>query len=642
MFYAEAILSKKGPLAKVWLAAHWERKLSKTQFLQTNIPSSVGAMMSGDQPPLALRLSGQLLLGVVRIYYRKAKYLLEDCDDALFKIKLAFRPGVVDMPNENATANFNAITLPDSITEFDMMLPDPELPLPGVTGGGVGPDVERAVGLYVSRAQDITLDDSFDIGARSIAFDDGDLLGNAMLEGDEDDGGFRLDFTEDIPATPFPTTTAYGEEDTDGPRPVEDSMEVEVGRDAHVDLSFAPESPGALLRPDQSGLFPEDDTGAGLVQSSVFSPKSPEVPLNFTQALNLEEEDSILGGPGHLIATPMTPQVGVGTDTALPETPQALLFEQPTLTIPRQPRKRKLVVDRTTEISSQLIKAQIEDTSDITVNDVCLPSKAPRLDGATAFPRTLRLFHYTVPLGVPKALSHLFVRTLPIARPAVTAEPDVTDDVIRADDTGSLAAGESSLLEPAAGEDLLPPFDAVDDDQGFRLDFGDFPLEEPPTDLPEDSTVPPLDPAIPDEGRRLTKLFGDAELAEIQAADHGAETGDGEIIPTATIQATGDTTTVGFSKSTLRAIQLIQHETRKTAAAAEDGHMASTQMPREADGHQLAFEPIVENVRRQDTVKLFFELLVLKTKDFIDVKQTRPFGDISIIPRDKLLQVENI
>ena len=42
MFFAESILAKKGPLAKVWLAAHWERKLSKTQFLQANIQSSVG------------------------------------------------------------------------------------------------------------------------------------------------------------------------------------------------------------------------------------------------------------------------------------------------------------------------------------------------------------------------------------------------------------------------------------------------------------------------------------------------------------------------------------------------------------------------------------------------------------------------
>jgi len=37
---------------------------------------------------MALRLSGQLLLGVVRIYSRKARYLYEDCNEALMKIKM--------------------------------------------------------------------------------------------------------------------------------------------------------------------------------------------------------------------------------------------------------------------------------------------------------------------------------------------------------------------------------------------------------------------------------------------------------------------------------------------------------------------------------------------------------------------------
>lgn len=41
-FYSEAILSRRGPLAKVWLAAHMERKLSKAQTLQTDIEQSVG------------------------------------------------------------------------------------------------------------------------------------------------------------------------------------------------------------------------------------------------------------------------------------------------------------------------------------------------------------------------------------------------------------------------------------------------------------------------------------------------------------------------------------------------------------------------------------------------------------------------
>ena len=37
--------------------------------------------------PLALRLSGHLLLGLVRIYARKVKYLASDCTDALTKIR---------------------------------------------------------------------------------------------------------------------------------------------------------------------------------------------------------------------------------------------------------------------------------------------------------------------------------------------------------------------------------------------------------------------------------------------------------------------------------------------------------------------------------------------------------------------------
>lgn len=49
---------------------------------------SIGAIVGQEQVPMALRLSGQLLLGVVRIYSRKAKYLLDDCNEAIVKIKL--------------------------------------------------------------------------------------------------------------------------------------------------------------------------------------------------------------------------------------------------------------------------------------------------------------------------------------------------------------------------------------------------------------------------------------------------------------------------------------------------------------------------------------------------------------------------
>lgn len=131
MFYSQFILAKKGPLGKIWLAAHYEKKLTKMQIFQTDITKSVGkntamkkscgfyedftlpplleglsALISvayfclstfvffqtdsiiNPSVPLALRVSGHLLLGVVRIYAKKTKYLMDDCSQALTKIKM--------------------------------------------------------------------------------------------------------------------------------------------------------------------------------------------------------------------------------------------------------------------------------------------------------------------------------------------------------------------------------------------------------------------------------------------------------------------------------------------------------------------------------------------------------------------------
>ncbi|GMH91521.1 hypothetical protein TrST_g5336 [Triparma strigata] len=107
MFYSQIVLAKKGPLGKIWLAAHFsDKKLAKPQIFSTDIAASVNSIVN-PTVPLALRVSGHLLLGVVRIYSRKVKYLMADCNEALVKIKMAFRPGVVDMDDANNRATTN-------------------------------------------------------------------------------------------------------------------------------------------------------------------------------------------------------------------------------------------------------------------------------------------------------------------------------------------------------------------------------------------------------------------------------------------------------------------------------------------------------------------------------------------------------
>lgn len=62
---------------------------------------------------MALRTTGHLLLGIVRIYSRKAKYLLADCNEAFLKLKMAFRPGQAELSEDGQQVDSSAINLPE-------------------------------------------------------------------------------------------------------------------------------------------------------------------------------------------------------------------------------------------------------------------------------------------------------------------------------------------------------------------------------------------------------------------------------------------------------------------------------------------------------------------------------------------------
>lgn len=54
----------------------------------------------------------------------------------------------------------------------------------------------------------------------------------------------------------------------------------------------------------------------------------------------------------------------------------------------------------------------------------------------------------------------------------------------------------------------------------------------------------------------------------------------------------------------------------------------------------LEFSQLARGAKRSDVARFFFEVLALKTGDFINVKQdqSKPFGEIQIRPKDKLFQ----
>ncbi|RLN03501.1 sister chromatid cohesion 1 protein 3-like [Panicum miliaceum] len=123
MFYSHTILARKSPLGTVWIAAHLERKIKKPQIDGIDIPSYAESIMF-PEVPVALRLSGHLLLGLVRIYSWKVNYLFQDCNRMVTTVRTAFASVQVDLPVDADRAPFESITLPPTLNLDDLNLDD--------------------------------------------------------------------------------------------------------------------------------------------------------------------------------------------------------------------------------------------------------------------------------------------------------------------------------------------------------------------------------------------------------------------------------------------------------------------------------------------------------------------------------------
>ncbi|KAI3452545.1 hypothetical protein Pfo_009209 [Paulownia fortunei] len=124
MFYSQLLLSKKGALGIIWMAAHCHKRLKKDQVQQTDISSSVDKILDDEVPVVTHRILAFLLLGVVRIYSKKVEYLFHDCHEILnklcgFRIAKSTRAGI-----GVSRTQYHSITLPKrfELDAFDLEL----------------------------------------------------------------------------------------------------------------------------------------------------------------------------------------------------------------------------------------------------------------------------------------------------------------------------------------------------------------------------------------------------------------------------------------------------------------------------------------------------------------------------------------
>ncbi|GAB2270999.1 hypothetical protein Dimus_005854 [Dionaea muscipula] len=117
MFYSHQLLARKAPLGQIWMAATMHAKMNRRKLDQINIIKICEEILN-PSVPMALRLSGILMGGVVIVYERKVKLLYDDVSrllvelNKLWKVKPAVDP--ILLPKGKSHAKFTAVTLPDN------------------------------------------------------------------------------------------------------------------------------------------------------------------------------------------------------------------------------------------------------------------------------------------------------------------------------------------------------------------------------------------------------------------------------------------------------------------------------------------------------------------------------------------------
>lgn len=79
MFYSAEILGVKGRLAAAWIAARYDRKLTKAEVQELSIDGIIEEIEKKRIPVMALRTSSDILLGLIKILLRKTKIIYEEC-----------------------------------------------------------------------------------------------------------------------------------------------------------------------------------------------------------------------------------------------------------------------------------------------------------------------------------------------------------------------------------------------------------------------------------------------------------------------------------------------------------------------------------------------------------------------------------
>mmetsp|Transcript_12754 Transcript_12754/g.25584 ORF Transcript_12754/g.25584 Transcript_12754/m.25584 type:complete len:724 (+) Transcript_12754:1388-3559(+) len=713
MFYSQIILAKKGPLGKVWLAAHWgDKKLGRPQIFSTDIANSVDSIVN-PTVPLALRVSGHLLLGVVRIYSRKVKYLANDCHEALVKIKMAFKPTNQDSKGKNKdnggagehgglvlldmdpnaqskkdgnnanVANFGEYYTQDLMNGLlvePVLLMDPNDNSQNAAGGGGG---AFAIPFSLEPGNDgegewiVADDDEFDeededgtrrrkkstlsTNAAANLTLDSENIGRAPGQEDEEEeegwGAFdpdadMRDEDEEEDMHVF-QPDADLEEDVEGVRGRESvASRVELVRgandsiasDRQLQINDTPMKDGSTDGRPGSPTMSEPDFGGGDVDFDVDT--SDHQPKDDSGLLSVgsskDDESRRRSTLGDLEISGLDDE----SASAAPKKKR-----KRTVGPKRMKKRRKIVIDNNnTELSSEHMKAMLRDTSDIVLDDEPGLASWPREDAEEEDPEYARLSRVlnTLPMerllarpclgddgGLAPELLELWGRnTVKISGKAGTQLPFRMRGAKGEEQRGAAAeelmeeeAEDVEKARSAAERDSIDGHD-LQRDEDIEFGGGDQDVEfendvETPFEVQDDfGHVEYKNDDLEDDELSHQSDRSSFSLGAVNELDKDFYDADEDR------QAAGDEIVSHNSKwhtHTVKVLRKIKNEMKSRNADEDD----EEEMAKDA---QLSYNKLISGVNRRTAAGVFFEMLQLKTWDFVELNQEKNYGDIVITP----------
>ncbi|KAK9698914.1 hypothetical protein RND81_08G140300 [Saponaria officinalis] len=583
MFDSQSLMSSKGPLGTIWVAAYFFKRLKKRQITDTNIPLSVDKILLEGLPSVTYRVLAYLLLGVVRIYSKKTEYLYQDCDQTVSDIN-RFSSSKKTIPFRDIVRSSASISLPKRY-ELDTFQLE-------VTAGASRDHVSLKEDIILKEMEKDT-SDQYSLGKDR--FEDGPLHCEELDNAQASSGiSMQQNVSSSIQTPEKPASdkesSMLGHTPPDNVLSPPHQMEIDVdvsSLNRVKNFEFSKEKLREMRFNDVDMICELDVELLNLLNEYEVR-NSFDGNEDVQEKILLENHDHIIEKDDKVISPVEKTSVSEIADPADKTTPQFMIAPTPIKEENfRKPNKRKCIFDDTMVLNNELMKQSIKDASAL----ICKRRKAPHtvIDIWRFHRFPLLLTNFSDPLipCIAMELETIHCKKTTETQPSFNAalEPVETTPV-------------PGKLQPAAS---------------------------PRT--PGDSRA--LAPGTPVRCSTAARVFGNARGADsdgegVQSYDNVKRDfvlKEEDSGPKLMDEMDGNE---GDSEELLKNKDGWSTRTRNVAKFLHKVYQTKKRQGEEA----VKLLPIVKHKTKGESARLFFEVLVLSTGGFVKVSQQKAYEDV--------------